>query len=369
MQLTTANAGPYLVTRRLMHPDVIVGGDFMAIDSSRRNTNVKVRRRDGTGLFLKQTRTSEPNDVATLQREARCYQLPATHPALAGLARIMPSLRHYDAATRILTLDLIPNATSLQTGTRLGGTMPTEWAQALGDALATLHQADITAALDESAVQSIFPRTTPWILSIHEFNPEHMGTHTLAAHRQLFDLVKRYPGFADALAAARAGWSRDRLIHGDMKWDNCVVCLTENAAPRVIFTDWELADLGDPAWDVGALLQAWLSQWIGSIPHRPDATPAQLMASATTPLTAMQPAVQAFWTTYTSRRALAGEERSEFLLRATRAAAARLIQTAYESAAMTQQLDASTILLLQVSLNVLTRPAEAARQLLALAAP
>ena len=60
------------------------------------------------------------------------------------------------------------------------------------------------------------------------------------------------------------------------------------------------------------------------------------------------------------------DEREDFAERAVRSAGARMIQTAYESLAMLQQLTPQMILLLQVSLNVLTRPQQARRELFAL---
>ena len=367
MQLTTANAAPYLVARRLMHPDVIVDGDLMAIDSSRRNRNVKLRRRNGTGLFLKQVQSAEPADLAAVQREAACYRLPLEHPALAPLARIMPRYRHYDAATRILTMDLIPDGESLYLHMRTAHVMEPAIARALGEALATLHAADLAGALDAETLARTFPATTPWILSAHEFTPANTSAAVSGANHQLFDLVRRHPGFKEALQSARDEWQHDRLIHGDMKWDNCLVHLPDGNQPVITFADWELADRGDPAWDVGALFQAWLAHWIGSIPEGTNAPPSQLAAMATIPLDAMHPAIRAFWDAYRTARALTGSEHDAFLLRATRAAGARMIQTAYESLAMVPQLSANMVLLLQVSLNVLTRAQDAQRQLLALA--
>lgn len=368
MQLTTANAAPYLVARRLMHPDVIVDGDLMAIDCSRRNRNVKLRRRNGTGLFLKQVQSTEPADLAAVQREATCYRLPLEHLALKPLARIMPRYRHFDAATRILTMDLIPEGESLYLHMRTARVMEPAIATALGFGLATLHAADLPSALDADTLKATFPATTPWILSAHEFTPANTNASVSGANHQLFDLVRRHPGFAESLQAARSEWQADQLMHGDMKWDNCLVHFTsETGEPVITFADWELADRGDPAWDVGALFQAWLAHWIGSIPEGTNARPAQLHAMATIPLEALHPGIRAFWNAYATARSLSGREHDDFLLRATRAAGARMIQTAYESLAMVPHLSANMVLLLQVSLNVLTRARDAQRQLLGLA--
>ncbi len=146
MQLTTANAAPYLVARRLMHPDVIVDGDLMAIDTSRRNRNIKLRKRNGTGLFLKQVQSTDPADLAAIQREATCYRLPLERPVLAPLARIMPRYRHYDAVTRILTMDLIPDGESLYLHMRTARVMEPSQACSATRACPSSRSASATAS-------------------------------------------------------------------------------------------------------------------------------------------------------------------------------------------------------------------------------
>jgi hypothetical protein len=57
---------------------------------------------------------------------------------------------------------------------------------------------------------------------------------------------------ADAVAELRrpvAGC----LVNHDLKWDNVVLTGSPDA-PRPVLLDWELAGLGDPAWDLGCLL-------------------------------------------------------------------------------------------------------------------
>ena len=368
MQVTAANAAPYLLTRRLIDPEVVIDGDFVAIDASRRNRNIKVQHHDGSGLFLKQIQSAEMHDIAALEREAACYRLPGRHESLGPLKGIMPDIRHYDSAARILTLHLIANGENLHLYQQRTGGFPVSIAESLGSALATLHAVDVRAALPEETLSRLFLQQPPWILGVHQMRPNSLGNDVSAANRQLFDLVQRYPTFAESLEAIRTAWTRNRLIHGDLKWDNCVITWPDGSdgAPRVVFADWELADLGDPAWDVGAMLQTWLVPWIQSIPVAPGAAPRQLTESAGVPLPSMQPALRAFWTTYAERRALAADEREDFAERAVRSAGARMIQTAYESLATLQQLTPQMILLLQVSLNVLTRPQQARRELFAL---
>jgi hypothetical protein len=78
----------------------------------------------------------------------------------------------------------------------------------------------------------------------------------------------------------------------------------------------------------------------------------------------MQPAMRAFWDAYAVGMHLTPVEQDEWLLRSVRYAAARLLQTAYEQSALTLRLTGNVICLLQLSLNILQRPADAAASLL-----
>ena len=52
---------------------------------------------------------------------------------------------------------------------------------------------------------------------------------------------------------ARGAWRVRCLIHGDLKHDNVLVRQTEGGLALTV-VDWEMARLGDPAWDLAALL-------------------------------------------------------------------------------------------------------------------
>src|SRR5262249_4356320 len=127
---------------------------------------------------------------------------------------------------------------------------------------------------------------------------------------------------------------------------------------------WELSDFGDPCWDVGAVFQAYLSFWIFSMPAQADSNVDDLVARAQFPVEKMQPAMRHFWQKYADFTELPRKDRSAKLERSVRCAAARMIQTAYEYMYYQPQVSTNVLYLLQVSLNVLTRPQEAIRELL-----
>jgi predicted RNA-binding Zn ribbon-like protein len=92
-------------------------------------------------------------------------------------------------------------------------------------------------------------------------------------------------------------------------------------------------------------------------------SPEEMASSARYPLPSLRPAVRALWRGYRAGARLAPDESNALLERATRFSAARLIQSAYEFAQHAQSLPASSVLLLQLSANLLTDPETAQVQL------
>jgi hypothetical protein len=84
------------------------------------------------------------------------------------------------------------------------------------------------------------------------------------------------------------------------------------------------------------------------------------------PLERMQPAIRACWRAYVEGFPWRASEAGERLLRAVRYAGARLAQTAYEQMQVSTRLTGNAVCFLQVSLNIMTRPHEAAVHLLGL---
>jgi aminoglycoside phosphotransferase (APT) family kinase protein len=181
--------------------------------------------------------------------------------------------------------------------------------------------------------------------------------------------MQRYPNFPKRLDALQATWRRDTLIHGDMKFENCVVTAGNGGGNSVSIkvVDWEIADLGDPRWDVGSMLQSWLTYWIFSMPADGTVTDSdQLAARAQYPLERMQPAIRAFWKTYATTLGVSGQQERDLLDTCMSFGGARMVQTVFEAMYQMTQLTPHAIFMLQVSLNILEEPRAAVTELLAL---
>jgi hypothetical protein len=128
--------------------------------------------------------------------------------------------------------------------------------------------------------------------------------------------------------------------------------------------DWEMADLGDADWDVGAVLQSFLTVWILSMPIASGLPPERYVGMAAQPIELMRPVLRAFWEAYAATRGFAATERKTALERSMRFGAARLVWSVFEQRLYATQLDPAAMALLQVSLNILKNPAGAVADLL-----
>jgi thiamine kinase-like enzyme len=364
MILNARNVAHYLMERGLVTRSSLVDGDLWIVESTRRNRNYKIIRRNSPAYFVKQVQNWEAQAIASLRCESSCYWLANNDPDFAALAPLLPPYHDFDAAANVLVVGLLSGGENLTDYHRRVGEFPLEMAAKLAKILASCHS-KIPARVRKASQESIFPQRVPWILSIDQMNAG--GTPGISGgNAQIVQIIQRYPEFQQCLAKLRNLWRAECLIHGDVKWDNCLV-LAKSGDPKaddLKLIDWELADFGDPCWDAGAVFQAYLSCWIFSMPQRAEATPDDLVAQAQYPVEKMQPAIHHFWKTYVEAKGIPKRGEAEQLERCVSSAAARMIQTAYEYSYYAQQLSANILYLLQVSLNVLTRPQEAITELM-----
>lgn len=92
----------------------------------------------------------------------------------------------------------------------------------------------------------------PWMLSAlqprwgkYEWLPQSCGVflRRLAAS----------PFTRAAFDTARRQWRPGCLVHGDLRWANALLD-RGRTPPKVWLVDWELACVGDPAWDLGSVI-------------------------------------------------------------------------------------------------------------------
>jgi Phosphotransferase enzyme family len=350
----------YLLERGLLDYRAVVDGDVMVVEGARRHHNYSVVRRHGTGLFVKQMQPDQAFSAQTLQKEAACYVMMESDPALGEIHALMPRFRAYDPDRHILVLELISNGENLSEHHRRLNGFPDDVARRVGRLLALYHDVSSRELLPR-ANAAIFQGQPPWILSFH-LMPRGSMQQLSAANGQFMAILQGYPDFGQALDRVRTGWRRNALIHGDMKFDNVVVRADPDGSGETMHVvDWELADVGDSAWDVASILQAYLTWWISTIQGLPANESGD---GATYPLESIQPAIHAFWDAYVTSRRIGPRDAGAELERAVSYAGARMLQTVYESMAAAPSLTQHAVWQVQACMNILKEPRAAAADLL-----
>ncbi|MEV8635152.1 phosphotransferase [Streptosporangium sp. NPDC051023] len=212
------------------------------------------------------------------------------------LAEVLPQALMIDERHQVLVLRAAGRSPAVATP---------ELARSLGSLVASWHTA--TSGVPAPALASA------GILYLPGTAPENWGIRTQAAV-ELGGLVAADPALPGLLEAGAAAWRPLCLVHGDLKWDNCLV--EEGGAgvkDRLRVVDWELSGFGDPAWDVASVIAEHLAV------HR-EAEPYETLES---------PVISAFMRSYAIGSSLM---KHDFERRCALFTVARLIHLALEQA-------------------------------------
>jgi Phosphotransferase enzyme family len=365
MIITIDNISHYLLQEKIIDIEAIVDGDLRLVDNSRKNRNVKVLTKHGTSLLVKQPNIGDMRSIATIQREARFYDLIRTTPELTNIQSIIPKFVSFDRKQNILIVEFVEDSQSLKEYfyNISSDRFPTEPSFILGNIMAVYHK--VFKNWIGSKIFSLFPRSYPSAFFIARPGPDIFSTLS-PANLQLLKIIQRYPDILHHLSNLYNEWTTQTLIHGDIKWDNLIIKLNNNGDSQIgiKIVDWELCGIGDPCWDVGGAFQDFISFWLFSLPITGNEKPEQLIASAEYPLQNMKDSIRAFWRGYTKRAGIKGRQAHEFLYKSTKYCAARLIHKAYEFQQASSQISNTVIYILQTALNILNDIDNAIVQLL-----
>lgn len=185
-------------------------------------------------------------------REAAVLRLAETCPELAAICA--PRWR-WDGADGLTATAAVGGCAAWLLdegggGDRAVGAALILLADALAAPLAAMHRATRWMARDGPPDPALAP-DAPWGLKLMDGDaaPElwaHPACGALLAQAAADEAL------VAGLRTARARWRSLCLIHADLKHDNLLV-EEANARLTVRVVDWEMARVGDPAWDVAAI--------------------------------------------------------------------------------------------------------------------
>jgi aminoglycoside phosphotransferase (APT) family kinase protein len=357
--LGAADITGYLLDRKLLNPRAVVDGALRIEDVSRLNRVFVVTARDERCFVLKFAGRTGDGGIA---REAAVLERLRSLEPGGPLASCLPALVAYDRSDGVLVLESEAGARDLGVH-HARGRFSRALAREAGRSLALVH------AIPPDALGLPHVPHLARTAELHRPDLDRMFTLSGAA----VDLTRIVQGL-DELSAdldeLLASWSEASLIHGDIRWDNCLAVPRRGSSrwTRLQLIDWELCGAGDPGFDVGAFFGEYLRAWLRSIPIADPYDAGRLLPHARLPLRRMRPALRAFWEAYTLHRRVPAAELRGTLRRATRFSAVRLLTAALEEAQTLTDLRADVLGVLALSRNILRRPDEASADLLGLGA-
>lgn len=256
--------GPLAVLREagVAAPDVLATAELE--DVSRSHSVTYARLPGSSGFVVKRVSAGAHAAGRSLAAELFAYRLASWNPRLAS---VLPEPVHLDERNQVLAL-VASLPEHLYPAQCLDPGFPSpQLAAALGRALAALHGATENLPLANFAACGIF--------ELPDADPEdRRPAGGSAAAAALAQEVAVDETFAASLRGTRRLLRPGCLVHGDLKWDNCILVPGPSAEVRLF--DWELSGRGDPAWDVGAALADTLALQVrlrgaGALPLEPDA--------------------------------------------------------------------------------------------------
>ena len=118
--------------------------------------------------------------------------------------------------------------------------------------------------------------------------------------------------------------------------------------------DWEIADLGDPLWDVAGVFQSYFCAWVLSFNNQSIQQHQQMPGMEFLTMEAITPVVKLLWETYASTQKYSNSEAREKLLKTLSYTAARMLQTAFENNMAQPQISANSTRILQFCHHLLS---------------
>lgn len=356
--LTVDNAPQYLIERGLLSAQSVIDGDLTIVSAARRNRNLRVTRREGAGYLIKQPDDPSLGGQHSLRWEASFYAFCHEEPAAEPMKELLPRMLFFDYEQSLVALELLEGAVPLRDffSRSEAADFPFQAAGSVGRALGVFHRTFRQPDVSGNRRLSWLRRDVPWVMQVHKPGPELLSSIS-PANYQTLKIIQTQEKLSEHLNGLRQLWQPQTVIHNDIKSDNILVGPANSggeakAAPKVYIIDWELVQIGDAAWDVAGALQDFILFWVSTMTNV-SGSPEEMAASARYPLPVLQSAVRTLWRAYRAAARLAADEADALITRAVRFSAARLIQTAFEMAQLSQVLPVPSVLLLQISANLL----------------
>jgi hypothetical protein len=351
MLLTEHNIFYYLLDKGMINTEPVLNGEFTVHRSDSRNNNFLINRDlNHHFFFIKQVKALDAEKIETMKVEATAYML-------AG--NFLPAYHYYDAGSHVLITGQVKGALSVYDYYLQISDFNNSLPQSMADILSSFHKI-INPAQQNTSFQ-YFRKQMPWVFTIANSPAPNFSGNAQSADQQVMQMITKNPEFVQLLSQMPAQWQPVSLIHNDAKFNNFLAGY-DHEKKKITFLkliDWELADIGDPLWDVASVMQSYVTLWLTTdLPQQQNSYMKKIA------LEQVQPCLQKFWQQYVLQMKWTALQAKAALIKVAQFCALKLIHTCFETTPYTSTLQPVTVKMLQISLNMLRSPADAANQLL-----
>lgn len=228
----------------LTHQELVDGSSIL-IMGRQRNRFTYFKQLSGRSFFIKSAHEGEPGTRESIALEAALYNCFSDTAQFHELRQFLIEVHHYDPDAAAIFMTYLPNTQSVGTMIRRDPGLEITMIEDMARVLAMLHAAPLSV-LPEGLR---FARKPHWVFRLRE-SPSplpSLRSRGPAAVEWVESVLADAPLMA-LLDELGRNWPMQSLIHGDIKNDNILVVPGREVIKLI---DWERADIGDPAFDIG----------------------------------------------------------------------------------------------------------------------
>jgi hypothetical protein len=370
ISLDTANVFEYLATLNYCQISDQNRSKVTVIEA--KNFNILIAFEDGRNLLIKQEIHNNSGQTAGEFWSAwQMQELINRFPDLGKkVSAFLPELMHFDPDNSILVVRYLAEYSDLYQYYTNEHKFPVAVARSIGQHLATIHSQTFqqpeyqrwveTNNARHQTHQNISASVHPAIDLIDRLT--HLTPQifqvTPPACLQFFHLYQRFPNLSLAIVDLGKSIVPSCLVHHDLKLNNILIDLDwerpESTVTRLI--DWERANWGDPAFDLGCLLASYLEIWLDGLPIGNSLSINESLQLATTPLELLQPSLFTLVQAYLTEFPAITLTRPDYLDRSIQFAGLALIQNIEGKIYAERTFDNRGIVILQVAKQLICTP-------------
>lgn len=338
-----------LLHRELISHSELLYAEIEVTPLSGRNENLMVSV-NKQGRFIVRHHSPDPDVL-----------LPSAEAALLRFIRNsvlsthgVPNCLYSSDAEKCIVVEYIRDSENMRLYWAGHQRLPKYHCKKLGQLLAKIHYAEIPGHY----LSNWHPRR-PAILKLREPHAVQY-LDSSPGILQTIHILQQSKGLQQAFTRLHQDWKPTHLCHNDIRSENILLTRSAvNAAVTgLVLIDWELAGVGDPAWDIASVFSEYATYWIDTIPTASQFPSSQFSHWASFNIEHIQQMTIGFWNQYQqdAQISLNKESLDNLLYRALNFVPVRLVQSAVERCQQKNAVDLSTGTILQLAENLVYQP-------------